>query len=166
MSVKRMKTMLRMLIASVLTFALSPQVWADDGENRGPAPTTFEECAKVQRDEERLACYDEIANSQFPDTVKKMREAREIKKKKDFGLFLPGPGQELDKVEITFVGIRKNPYGKTVLTTEDGQVWVQTDNKSVTYKSPISGVIKEGLMGSYLFSPHGKERAIKVERIR
>lgn len=149
-----------------LILGWSPWALAANDQDAAQAPATFEECAKVQRDEERLACYDEIANSQFPDTIKKMREARELKKKKDFGLFLPGPGQELDKVEITFVGIRKNPYGKTVLTTEDGQVWVQTDSKSVTYKPPLSGIIKEGALGSYLFSPHGKERAIKVERIR
>ncbi|HXV73813.1 MAG TPA: hypothetical protein VD713_03695 [Sphingomonadales bacterium] len=161
-----MKPCFRILLGLALPAALALPAVAQEEGFPAKAPTTFEECATVPRDEERLACYDEIANSQFPDTMQKMREARERKKKKDFGLFLPGPGQELDELEITFVNVRKNPYGKVVLTTEDGQIWVQTDNKSLTYKQPIKGIIKKGLMGSYIFSPEGKERAIKVERIR
>jgi hypothetical protein len=159
------KTSIRVLASVGLTLAVALPAMAQDEGLPAKAPTTFQECAAVPHDEERLACYDEIANSQFPDTMKKMREAREAKKKKDFGLFLPGSGQELDELEVTFVSVRKNPYGKVVLTTADGQVWVQTDSKSLTYKQPISGKIKKALMGSYLFSPAGKERAIKIERI-
>jgi len=153
------------LVAGIIGLS-APPASAEEEDLPAKAPTTFEECARVPRDEERLACYDEIANNQFPDTMEKMREARETKKKKDFGLFLPGPGQELDELEVTFVNVRKNPYGKVVLTTAEGQIWVQTDDKSLAYKQPIKGVIKKGLMGSYIFSPESKDRAIKVERIR
>ena len=153
------------LLGAALAASLAVPAVAADEDLPAKAPTTFEECALVPRDDERLACYDEIANNKFPDTMKKMREARETKKKKDFGLFLPGPGQELDELAVTFVSVRKNPYGKVVLATEDGQIWVQTDDKSLTYKQPFKGIIKKGLMGSYVFSTEGNNRAIKVERI-
>lgn len=162
-----MRQLIPAFLAAGIAAALAlPAFAADDEDFPATAPTTFQECAVVPDDTLRLACYDEIANAQFPDTMKKMREARETKKKRDFGLFLTGPGQELDELEVTFINVRKNPYGKVVLTTEDGQIWVQTDSKSLTYKQPIKGTLKKALMGSYIFSPEGNNRAIKVERIR
>jgi len=129
------------------------------------APTTFEECAGVPDDIERLACYDEVATAKVPDTVAAMQKAKEEQQVKMFGLITPGPGQVLDELDITFVSIRKNGVGKLVLTTEDGQVWKQTDTTKVFYPSTVSGTIRKGMMGAYYFRPDTKQPPIKVERV-
>jgi hypothetical protein len=129
-------------------------------------PSSFEECAAVPDDVERLACYDEVATAKVPDTVAAMRQAKQEQQIKMFGLFTPGPGQVLDELDITFVSIRKNGIGKLVLTTEDGQVWKQTDTKKVFYPSQVSGRIRKGMVGAYYFRPDTNEPPIKIERVK
>src|SRR5210317_1181769 len=97
------------------------------------APNTFEECAVVPDDVERLACYDEVAFSKVPDTITAMREAKAEQQQREFGLFTPGPGQVLDELAVTIVSHRVNKLRKIELTTEDGAVWVQTDSKKIYY---------------------------------
>ena len=91
------------------------------------APETFEECAVVPDDVERLACYDEVAFAKTPDTITAMRQAKAEQQQRDFGLFTPGPGQILDELAVVIVKHRLNKLRKVELTTEDGAVWVQTD---------------------------------------
>jgi len=128
------------------------------------APSTFEECAGVPDDVERLACYDEVATSKVPDTINAMRQAKIEQQKREFGLFTPGPGQVLDELPVNIVSWRMNKLRKIELTTEDGAIWVQADTKTVYYPKTISGKIKKGMMGAYFFSPDTDDRAIKVER--
>ena len=130
------------------------------------APTTFEECAGVPDEVERLACYDEVASAKVPDTVAAMKRAQEQQQVDQFGLTTPGPGQALDDLNISFVSVRKNALGKVVLTTEDGQVWQQADTKKVFYPKQISGRIRKGMMGAYFFTPDNKDRPIKVKRVK
>ena len=132
---------------------------------QGP-PSTFEECAAVPDDVERLACYDEVATAVVPDTIKSMREAKAKQVKEEFGLFKPEPGQVLDRLPVTVVRVERTLHGKVRLIMEDGAVWVQTDSKGVYYPKTFTGVIKKAMMGSYIFSPDTKDKAIKVERIK
>ncbi len=128
------------------------------------APSTYEECAVVPDDVERLACYDEVAFAKVPDTITAMREAKAEQQQREFGLFSPGPGQILDELAVTIVSHRLNKLRKVELTTEDGAVWVQADTKKVYYPKNMTGVIKKGMMGSYIFSPDTGDRPIKVSR--
>jgi len=130
------------------------------------APSSFEQCAAIPDEVERLACYDEVATAKVPDTVAAMQQAKKEQQIKMFGLVTPGPGQALDELDITFVSIRKNGIGKLVLTTEDGQVWKQTGTKKVFYPSQVSGQIRKGMMGAYYFRPDTKQPPIKVERVK
>lgn len=130
------------------------------------APATFEECAGVPDEVERLACYDEVASAKVPDTVAAMKRAQEQLQVDQFGLTTPGPGQKLDKMNISFVSVKRNALGKIVLTTEDGHVWVQADTKRVFYPKQISGRIRKGAIGSYFFTPDNKDRPIKVKRVK
>lgn len=128
------------------------------------APGSFEECAVVPDDVERLACYDEVAFAKVPDTITAMREAKAEQQQREFGLFSPGPGQILDELAVTIVSHRLNKLRKIELTTEDGAVWVQTDTKIIYYPKTMTGVIKKAMMGSYIFSPDTKDRPMKVRR--
>jgi len=137
---------------------LSTKAFAQSG------PGSFEECAVVPDDVERLACYDEVAFAKVPDTITAMREAKAEQQQREFGLFSPGPGQILDELAVTIVKHRLNKLRKIELTTEDGAVWVQTDTKIVYYPKNLTGVIKKAMMGSYIFSPDTGDRPIKVAR--
>lgn len=148
----------------ILASSLGLGLFTFGGAGAQDAPDTFEECAGVPDDVERLACYDEVATATVPDTINAMRQAKVEQQKREFGLFTPGPGQILDELPVNIVKWRKNKLRKIELTTEDGAVWVQTDSKTVYYPTTLSGVIKKGLMGAYFFSPDTKDRAIKVER--
>ena len=50
---------------------------------QGGAPDSFEDCAGVPDDIERLACYDEVATEKAPDTIKAMREAKAEQQKRE-----------------------------------------------------------------------------------
>ena len=130
------------------------------------APTTFEGCAAFPDDVERLACYDEIATAVVPDTISRMREAKAKQVKEEFGLFKPGPGQILDELAVTVVRVERTLHGKVRLIMDDGAVWVQTDSKGVYYPKTFTGVVKKAMMGSYIFSPDTKDKAIKVKRAK
>ncbi len=147
-----------------LAFGLLTVVPAKAQDAPPEAPQSFEECAGVPDDVERLACYDEVATAVVPDTVKAMREAKIEQQQREFGLIKPGPGEILDELPVKIVSWRRTPLRKVELTTEQGAVWVQTDTKTVYYPSTLTGVIKKGLMGSYFFSPDDGGRPIKVER--
>lgn len=138
--------------------AVPPEAFAQN------PPISFEECAVVPDDVERLACYDEVAFAKVPDTITAMREAKAEQQQREFGLFSPGPGQILDELAVTIVSHRLNKLRKIELTTEDGAVWVQTDSKTIYYPKTLTGVIKKAMMGSYIFSPDTKDRAMKVRR--
>ena len=153
------------LIPSTLALALagfsfsSPSLAQD-------APETLEECAAFPDEVERLACYDEVATTTVPDTVEAMKKAKEEQAKQEFGLFTPGLGQQLDRLEVNFVSIHRNPLGKLEMMTNDGQLWVQVDTKRVIYPSQISGRIKKGSIGSYFFTPDTGDRPMKIKRVR
>ncbi len=153
------------LTSTAIALFLGSFAFVGPGYSQG-TPSSFEECAAVPDDVERLACYDEVATAKVPDTVAAMQQAKKEQQVKMFGLITPGPGQVLDELDITFVSIRKNGIGKLVLTTEDGQVWKQTGTEKVFYPSPVSGRIRKGMMGAYYFRPGTKEPPIKIERVK
>lgn len=130
------------------------------------APSTFEECAAVPDDVERLACYDEVATAKVPDTVTRMREAKAQQQKEDFGLVRPSSGTVMDELAVNVVRIERTLHGKARLFMEDGSVWEQTDTKKVYYPKTLTGLIKKGMMGSFIFSPDTKDKAIKVTRVQ
>lgn len=130
------------------------------------APATFEECAGVPDDVERLACYDEVANARVPDTIRAMKEAKAEQQKREFGLFTPGPGQVLDELTVTVVKAERNKLRKMVLTMDDGAVWEQADTKNVFYPKTLTGKIEKGMMGAYFFTPDSGEVPIKVKRVK
>ena len=54
-----------------------------------------------------------------------------------------------------------------VFTTEDGQVWRQSDSKRVFPRSEqFQATIKKGMMGSFFLQIDGIRRNIRVKRIR
>ena len=64
------------------------------------------------------------------------------------------------------VGVRALPGRGATFTTEDGQVWIQTDTQRVTYPTvPFPAELKPGAMGSYFLVPKDR-RAVRVRQQR
>jgi hypothetical protein len=68
-------------------------------------------------------------------------------------------------VPIVVVGIRALPGRNATFTTEDGQIWVQTDGQSTNFPDvPFAAEIKPGAMGSSFLVPKDRARAVRVRR--
>lgn len=68
----------------------------------------------------------------------------------------PDPGSS---IAVVVVEVSKTAYGKLIYTTDSGQVWLQTDKKSIRYKQlPIDMTIRDGASGSYCIQPRSGGR--------
>ncbi len=74
---------------------------------------------------------------------------------------------EISNVEYAVDHIAVKGYGTHWFYLKNGQVWVQTDSKRVTYpkhSKDLKVQIRKASMGSYLLRINGKGRAIRVRR--
>ncbi len=70
-------------------------------------------------------------------------------------------------IEVAIVAVSKNAYGKLIFTMENGQVWQQTDKRSLRYKDlPIDATIRNGASGSHFMQPLDGGVAVRVKRTR
>jgi hypothetical protein len=68
-------------------------------------------------------------------------------------------------VPIIVVGVRALPGRNATFTTEDGQIWVQTDSQNTNFPDvPFAAEIKPGAMGSSFLVPKDRSRAVRVRR--
>jgi len=70
-------------------------------------------------------------------------------------------------VDVVVVKISQNAYGKMIFTTDDGQVWQQTDQRSARYRDlPVDAIIRSGASGSFFIQPQAGGIASRVKRLR
>jgi len=77
------------------------------------------------------------------------------------------PGTEVDKIQSRYVGEFTGWDGKTVFELENGQVWQQSGSGRMTYRvtNPMI-TIKRAFMGSYLLKVEGRNKSVRVKRIK
>jgi hypothetical protein len=78
-----------------------------------------------------------------------------------------GLGQGVDQIQSRYVGEFTGWDGKTVFELENGQVWQQIGSGRMTYRvtNPMI-TIKRAFMGSYLLKVEGRNKSIRVKRIK
>ena len=143
-------------------------------------------CARIADDGARLACYDRLSAGLAPPapaapTADKApsppaaaragtdvpRRAAASDAADDFGLPpKPAPRVSEDRRRTMIIAeVRRTPTRKLVLYMKNGQVWRQTDSKSLPPVRPgTEATIKKGVLGSYLLRI-GRS-AIRVRRVR
>lgn len=103
-------------------------------------PGTAHPCAALQQAAERLACYDRA----FPPSPGSSafvvdRQAERARAASEFGLTRrqvreadPQTGQvdDLERIESTVTRVGQTGEGKRVITLENGQTWLLTENTS------------------------------------
>ena len=149
-------------------------------------------CKDIAADTERLACYDaavgRLKAAEEAGEVKTFtREDVEQVKRESFGFAIPSlpklafgskdadgkdKPDELKEVTFTIKSVKKemDPVRRTServrVTLENGQVWVQTDDKKVRVKKNMQEArISEGTFGSYKMKLDGG-LAFRVERVK
>ena len=161
--------------------AASPAAAQEEARERPQALTRVLDCRAMQSDAERLACYDREVTA-----LQQAEEARELvvldrqqvrrTRRTLFGLTLPNlgllgddsPDQEgVTEIQSTLRSAFQNPYGKWILTLEDGARWIQLDGREFG-REPRAGHpirIRRAAMGSYLANIDN-QTAIRVRRER
>jgi len=70
-------------------------------------------------------------------------------------------------VDVVVVKISKNAYGKLIFTTDNGQIWQQTDQRSARYRDlPVDAIIRSGASGSFFIQPRAGGIASRVKRLK
>jgi hypothetical protein len=141
---------------------------ADEPETR--IPSELRECVAIQRNTERLACFDRgIENLRAPGATTAAGA------ESSFGLFAqtPAPARagdppraEIESLEARVTSIAAAADGSAVLALDNGQSWRQIgSNASLLLKVGDTVVIRRAALGSFqLSTPTG--RAAKVKRVR
>jgi len=169
--------MTKLLLAAAIALAAAPAFAAEPAE---PAViAALKACRAITTDAERLACYDEAAQS-----VTKAQETGEViiidkqtaraARRQAFGLELPtlsildkgADKAETEKLQSMVKSARVDAEQRLVVTLEDGAVWRQIDD-TMLGKPPKAGdtiEVRKAAMGSYMMKI-GSQPAIRVRRM-
>jgi hypothetical protein len=83
----------------------------------------------------------------------------------NFGLKEKRPVVEAHTIRVTVTSVRKSLRNKLIFETEDGQVWQQTDQRTVRYEdAPFEADIRSGSIGSFFLKPESSSMSIRVRR--
>ncbi|GAC32960.1 hypothetical protein [Paraglaciecola polaris] len=84
---------------------------------------------------------------------------------KNFGLAkVIEPEDKVQKVSTSVTDASKDPYGKLIVTLENGQVWRQTSNSTLRIKTGDQIYVEEGMLGAYFLSKESSNKRIRVKR--
>jgi hypothetical protein len=136
-------------------------------------------CRSIADPMQRLACFDKTvgtlaAAETSGDVVVINRAKVEEVKRQAFGLpnldalkafELHSKAKPLEKISFVIASVRQNANGRWIVTSPDGQVWVQIDSADV-YPEPTAGrtaVVSRASLGSF-FLKVGTDSAFRVRR--
>lgn len=112
-------------------------------------------CASLDKDSERLACYDALSGS--------LDERAE----RDFGREQERIAEEApDSMQAKIDDIGEAAYGKLVFTLDNGQVWRQNDSTRVIWDEGDTVVVERALFGSFMMKKVGGARSMRVKRLK
>jgi len=154
--VSRVRHMLR-TSTTALTHAMWVVVAVVSGGNFAHAaePTWAAECASVDEDAARLACYDS-RNPPKKNAARAPSSPPSVTPDKDFGL-PPTPAPATHNAEPNLVArvetVSQRLTGELLLKLDNGQSWVQATRRSTVIIKPGERVtIARGSFGGYLLS--------------
>ena len=169
------------ILVLVLAAPAAAQRQPQPAQERPQALTRVLDCRALQSAQERLACYDrEVAALQQAEATRELvvldRQQVRRTRRTLFGLTLPNlgllgddnPNEEgASEIQSTLRSAVQNPFGKWILTLEDGARWIQLDSREFS-REPRAGHsirIRRAAMGSYLANIDN-QIAIRVRRER
>jgi hypothetical protein len=170
-----------LLIALIVLGAGSAAAAQQTDGKRSQVLTRVVDCRKLTDAGERLACYDrEVSAMEAAEARKDLvvvdRDQLRKTRRTLFGLTLPNLSvfgddnqdeEGVQRIDTTIKSVTQGPYGKWILTLEDGARWAQLDSIElpVDPKPGHNIKIRRAAMGSYLANIKD-QTAIRVRRVQ
>lgn len=83
----------------------------------------------------------------------------------NYGLKEQRPPREMNTIQVTVTSVRKNLGNRFIFETEDGHLWLQTDQRSVRYEdTPFAAEIRPASMNSFFLKPDSGGVSVRVRR--
>jgi hypothetical protein len=156
--------------------------WAQSGF--GPVPT-LEDCAALQSDAERLACFDRVLRSGQAGAPAPDRQGEEspparppsgadesaaapAPRAAPAPARQPAPTADDGERQVVVVEMRMRTPSQAVFTLDNGDVWMQTDSGPVQHLTPVpfAARLQPGSLGSYFLAPDSGGRRIRVRFVQ
>ena len=131
----------------------------------------LEQCIKIQNDTSRLSCFDKLSVTS-KDTVVKKELVTQAQKESLFGgdkiekKKRQESGYHLEKVIYTVTKIKKSITKKLTIYFDNGQVWKQSDNRTIRLKVEDKAELSSGALGSFFLKKANTNKTIRVTRIK
>jgi hypothetical protein len=169
-------TPFRKRLAALVPLMIVASVQADNED-------VIARCARIATPGDRILCLEDALRGPVPAEAAKSRvdvttepvekpqqtlTEPDLSEVEQFGL--PEDQRKSDapaSIDVVIVAVSKNAYGKLIFTTDSGQVWQQTDNRSARYRDlPVDATIRGGVSGSYFIKPRSGGISSRIKRIR
>ncbi len=131
-------------------------------------------CANIESLVARVGCYDDLARGLLRGRDNNTAQTPEHEDEALFGRDETESRAQLqeklgikaiDAIEATVARIERTPYGKLMLSLDNGQVWRQIDSARLPLdKGEMISIQRAGL-GSFLLEKSSGSRTIRVKRI-
>jgi hypothetical protein len=127
-------------------------------------------CAAIGAANERLACYDALANRKSPPPRTASAPATPPEAAAgdpaSFGLVKPTPAPPPgpEKIDVRVVSVTTDRQGHVTLTLDNGQTWAVQDTDP-RLRSGDTVTIRHAALGSYLLTTPARH-SYRVERLR
>ncbi len=169
------------LVLSVAGLLAGPAQAQEAAPGRAAMLKALADCRQVAEAGARLACYDAAAArldeaERTGEVVVLDREQVRTAKRDAFGFSIPSfrlfdrderqRTEEVDTVTSTVASAGKDGFGKWSVTLANGQLWKQTDSKTILRARRGDKVeLRRGLLGSF-FMRIGGQPGVRAERLR
>jgi hypothetical protein len=163
-------TMLRTLIAIVSLLLIGSATLA-----QAPVPPEFVTCSRIQKNSERLACYDR-AVSYLSQPAEQQTLAPSAAASFGLQATVPQPAaaaatedpesKEVSSITARVTEVTSDREGKKVMTLDNGQTWREVNKSGFVALEPGDEVtINRAALGSFMMSvPNG--RPLRVRRVK
>lgn len=126
-------------------------------------------CRNINASQDRLACYDNLLLNESIDNkelIVNVTKNEKVIDNTNFGQEYKLRNTTSDKINVSILSIKKSLRGKLKITLKNGQEWHQTDSSSFKIDKEKETYIKKGALSSFYMGQTGRNRTIKVKRVK
>lgn len=166
-----MKYIVKLAYCALVSCLLSQTVYAQQTDLAAKVTS----CSKISENQARLNCFDELLIKQAPkvqpakvaapkaalttEQVDSFAKVHLKKTKEELA-------KEIDQITLVVSKVKKNAYGKMLITFDNGQRWQQKDSNRMKLSTGATVTLHKGALSSvYLQKENGNKR-IKVKRLK
>ncbi|NRA69762.1 MAG: hypothetical protein HRU24_01985 [Gammaproteobacteria bacterium] len=153
----------------VCSAILSSNIYAQTIEQQ------LNQCAQISQASARLSCFDTLTTAhsttrapivkviapEQPTVKAAVQEVQPL-----FGFETKVISQTPERIIASITSLSKNPYGLYKISLDNGQVWKQMSSTQFKLSTNEQIFIKKGALGSFLLGKEGRNKSIRVKRVK